>query len=308
MAAETEGRTQDIGDLVEVARNADLGLLQRHEAFGRLVERCQDMAYGYAYCLIGEASLAQDAAQESFLIAYRELGQLREPSAFPSWLKRIVQSQCNRLRRQGRRIVVPGDGLLERLPDGRPAIAEMAEQCELKEAVLAAIQALSGPEREATVLFYINGYSQAEIAAFLGTQPATVRKRIERARNKLREAMVGMVTDSLASDRPSNDKRFLDRVQFALVLDQAAAQGEFAAIEALLVDGVDANTRGEDGRTLLHWAARRGSLDAVELLLRSGADPGLCDASGRTPLQEAERAGNSEVSRVLRAYAAGSRG
>jgi RNA polymerase sigma factor (sigma-70 family) len=295
---------QDIGELVETARNADFGLLQRHEAFGGLVERCQDMAYGYAYCLMGEASLAQDAAQESFLIAYRELGQLREPGAFPAWLKRIVHSQCNRLKRQVRRIAAPGDEVLERLADGRPTMVEIAEKRELKEAVLAAVQALSGPERQATVLFYINGYSQAEIATFLGTNPATVRKRIERARNKLREAMVGMVTDSLASDRPSRDKRFLDKVQFALLLDQAAAQGEFAVIEALLVDGVDVNTKGEDGRTLLHWAARRGSLEAVELLLRSGADPNLRDSSGRTALQEAERAGVKEVVQSLREHGA----
>ena len=57
------------------------------EAYGQLVRRFQDMAYGYAYALLGDFHLAQDAAQEAFVEAYRCLPGLRNPEAFPGWLR-----------------------------------------------------------------------------------------------------------------------------------------------------------------------------------------------------------------------------
>jgi DNA-directed RNA polymerase specialized sigma24 family protein len=71
----------------------------RHEAFGELVLRFQDMAFACAYAVLGDAYLAEDVAQDAFVVAWQKLDQLREPDAFPGWFKRIVLSQCNRLTR-----------------------------------------------------------------------------------------------------------------------------------------------------------------------------------------------------------------
>jgi DNA-directed RNA polymerase specialized sigma24 family protein len=71
--------------LVKLAQAPDANRAQRHAAFGELVVRFQDMAYGYAYAILGDAHLAQDAAQEAFIAAYQKLAQLREPAAFPGW-------------------------------------------------------------------------------------------------------------------------------------------------------------------------------------------------------------------------------
>jgi hypothetical protein len=67
--------------LVERARSAAVPPERRADAFGEIVRRYQDLVYGYAYSLLGDRDLAQDAAQEAFLAAYRALPQLDDLEA-----------------------------------------------------------------------------------------------------------------------------------------------------------------------------------------------------------------------------------
>ena len=60
-------------------------------AFAEIIRRFQDMAFGYAYTLVSDLNLAEDAVQEAFVEAYYNLRTLRNPAAFTGWLKRIVQ-------------------------------------------------------------------------------------------------------------------------------------------------------------------------------------------------------------------------
>src|SRR5687768_12162906 len=83
-----------VGRLVERARSAELSPAERREAFVALVERFQDAAYGYAYSLLADPHLAQDATQEALAAAYCRLGELRTPDAFPLWLRRVVRTHC----------------------------------------------------------------------------------------------------------------------------------------------------------------------------------------------------------------------
>jgi len=69
------------------------------EAFSEVVKRCQDMAYGIAYAMLGDTGRAQDAAQEAFIAAYLDLAALREPAAFPGWFRRVVIKHSDRERR-----------------------------------------------------------------------------------------------------------------------------------------------------------------------------------------------------------------
>ena len=91
----------ELTPMVERAQAGDIA------AFESLVKRCQNMAYGYAYAQLGDFHLAEDAAQEAFVDAYRLLGDLRAPAAFPGWLRRIIHKRCDRLTR-GRRAVSGG--------------------------------------------------------------------------------------------------------------------------------------------------------------------------------------------------------
>ncbi|KKM77704.1 hypothetical protein LCGC14_1367320, partial [marine sediment metagenome] len=185
----------DIAHLVTAGRDGDL------TAYGELVRRFQDMAYGYARSLLGDAHLAEDAVQEAFLSAYRHLGDLHEPAAFPGWLRRIVWRQCDRLgrRKQPRPV---GLDQAQATPDPRAGPAERVQQQELTRRVMAAIQRLPERQREVTTLFYVNGYSHAEVSAFLEVPPTTVKSRLHAARRKLTKDLVEMVKHTLHEEKP----------------------------------------------------------------------------------------------------------
>lgn len=171
---------------------------ERHEAFGLLVSRFQDMAMSVAYTILGDLVLAQDAVQEAFVAAYQNLDQLREPKAFPGWFKQIVWTQAHRLIRGTQIEETPLPATLA-TKEMDPAAA--AEAHELKRNVLAAIQALPEHEQEVTRLFYLNGYSQQEIAHLLQLPLTTVKKRLQYARQRL-EGLLISVADTLYPPAP----------------------------------------------------------------------------------------------------------
>lgn len=176
--------------IIQVAQKGDVS------AYGEIVRRFQDMAYGYAYAILGDFQLAQDAAQEAFIEAYRQLADLKEPKAFPGWLKRIIFKHCDRLTRGKRILTVPlEEAMGEQSPMDGPD--RRVERMEMKDEVLAAIQSLPDNQRVATTLFYINGYSQSEVADFLEVPVSTVKKRLHDSRRKLKERMMTMVKQAL---------------------------------------------------------------------------------------------------------------
>ncbi|MCC6802628.1 MAG: sigma-70 family RNA polymerase sigma factor [Anaerolineae bacterium] len=161
----------------------------REEAFGELIAPFQSVARGWAYNRLGDAHLAQDVAQEAFLTAYQKLDQLRDPAAFPAWLKRIVLTYCHRATRRRSPHLLPLEDTAA--PQADPAAS--AEDRELKEKVNRAVRALPDHERVVTEMFYITGYSQQEIAERLALPLTTVKKRLQYAREHLREAMPTMM-------------------------------------------------------------------------------------------------------------------
>lgn len=199
-----------IGELVDEARHATGTGGRRVAAFEKIVRQFQDMAYGYAIAVLGDTHLAQDAAQEAFLFVWRHLDELDHPAAFPTWFRRIVRTQCNRLTR-GKRVPT---GTLDEAADVRsrePTPHIYAERNELREGVFEAIRALPDHEREATTLFYMDGYTQNEIADFLGVRATTISSRLHSARKRLQGRLAAMVQDELRAGRPSQDDSFVDR-------------------------------------------------------------------------------------------------
>ncbi|HUU53416.1 MAG TPA: sigma-70 family RNA polymerase sigma factor [Armatimonadota bacterium] len=183
------------------------------KAFGAVVGRFQDMAVGYAYSILGDFHLAEDAAQDAFVQAYLNLSALREVRAFPSWLRRIVFKQCNRITRRKRVATVPLEAGVESA-DPRWGPHEAVEQRETQREVLFAVNALPDKERTAATLFYIDGYSMGEVGDFLGVPVSTIKNRLHSARTQLRERMEAEVRETLSSHRP--DDQFGKRVKRVL--------------------------------------------------------------------------------------------
>jgi RNA polymerase sigma factor (sigma-70 family) len=183
---------EELERLVERACAGDL------DAYGQIVGRFQDMAYGCAYAVVGDFHLAQDVAQVAFLEAYRSLDKLQDAQAFPGWFRRIVLHSCNRLTRRRQPDVVGMETLAD-VAATSPEPAKEAGVQEMKDKVLAAIRALPEHERMVTTLFYINGYSQEEIAGFLEVPVTTVKNRLHTSRGRLKERMMNMVADEMKS-------------------------------------------------------------------------------------------------------------
>ena len=159
------------------------------EAFGELVRRYQRLVVGIAYRMSGDASLAEDAAQDAFLRAWRQLSrfQYRGRGSFRAWLCRIVTNiTTDRLRRA--RPMVSLDALS--LPGG-PGPDETYLRNEEAQRVREAVLRLPEASRAALILREYEGLSYREIAEALNIPLGTVMSRLNYARKKLRQELRG---------------------------------------------------------------------------------------------------------------------
>ena len=180
-------------------------------AYEELVRRFQDMAVGYAYAVLEDWHLAEDAAQEAFITAYYDLRSLRAPRAFPAWFRRILFKQIDRIQRRKRTATIPLEQAMH-IAISQRDLSQLIEQRELDRQVRRAIASLPEHQRMVVTLFYISAYSVIDISRFLDIPVATVKTRLHAARQRLHERMLFMIEDSLPNQRPSQDPAFTDRV------------------------------------------------------------------------------------------------
>jgi RNA polymerase sigma-70 factor (ECF subfamily) len=169
--------------LVAAARAGD------GDAYGALVAHHQDIAFRAAYLITGSAADAQDAAQEALVKAWLALDRFRSDAPFRPWLMRIVINEArNRRRTAGRRA-----GLALRvaqLPQGQVPDAEaIALADEQRAALLAAVAGLRESDQLVITARYFLEMSEEETAIALSWARGTVKSRLSRALNRLREQL-----------------------------------------------------------------------------------------------------------------------
>lgn len=141
-------RQKTLITLVTKAQQGD-----RH-AYNQIVQRFQDLAVGYAYSILRNFPIAQEAAQEAFIEAYLNLNQLHQPAAFPGWLKKIVFKKCDRITRKKRPSFVSLT-LTADVVSSQSNPSAIIEQQELQHKIQQAIKLLPKAEREVITLFYL---------------------------------------------------------------------------------------------------------------------------------------------------------
>jgi RNA polymerase sigma factor (sigma-70 family) len=147
------------------------------DAFSQLVREFQDLAMGTAYGWLGDVEAARDVSQETFLDAYVNLHQLREPEAFPGWLRRIVLKHCDRVTRRPR--PEPWrDG--HETPAGEVELEAGISAAEAAQQLRLAAQALPADERMVVALHYFAGLTGPELADFLDLPLSTIKSRPSR--------------------------------------------------------------------------------------------------------------------------------
>jgi RNA polymerase sigma factor (sigma-70 family) len=190
----------------EETRDAELVALARSgskEAFGRLVERYQDMAYHIALGMVASEDIARELAQEAVLQAYLSLDHLRDGAAFKSWLYGIVLNVCRSCIRDQKTIFFSLEDLAGGLQFGAISFSgpvidpqEVVEEQELYRLVLDAVSALAPRSRAAVLMFYYDQLSLREIAATLGVSIVAVKGRLHKARRQLREQLSALYSES----------------------------------------------------------------------------------------------------------------
>jgi RNA polymerase sigma-70 factor (ECF subfamily) len=265
-------------------------------AFTELVKDYQDMVFGLAYAILQDHFLAQDVTQEAFITAYNKLDTLIHPEAFPYWLQRIARRQSFEAVKKKRSVELsPEVARLRRGPQGDFLPEQVIERKETKQRIQSALNNLPEGQRIPVILYHINGYSQAEIADFLELEINTVKKRIQRGRERMQKELMGMFERDLKSIRPSKNGRLIKAVNLYTTFDAVAKSGQLDLLEQMLVDGVEIDAKDAAGRTLLHWAVENDHVEAVRLLLTYGADRSITDRSRKTAYQLAKKRRNSAV-------------
>jgi RNA polymerase sigma-70 factor (ECF subfamily) len=269
-----------------------------NESFNEIVDGYQDLVFAYIYGIVQDHHLARDLTQDVFIIAYNKLQTLANYQAFPFWIKQIARRQALKTFRQKYGREFPLDNLADRRAEGMDP-EQAFERREVQNEIYGAIRKLPENQRIPVVMYYIDGYSQQDVACFLAIEVNTVKKRLQRARANLRKEMMHTVRENLEQLRPSNDSRLVDQISLYTTFDSVAKIGQLEIMEQMLIDGINVNEKDASGRTLLHWAVENCHEDAVRLLLQNGADPGLADNSGKTPSQLAKQRKNRAVLRFF---------
>lgn len=177
---------------------APTGTAHRLAAFEELVQRHQTQIYRVAYRLTGNHDDAEDLAQEAIVEAFKAFDRYQPGTYFDRWLYRIMsRTYIDIVRRRNRRPVVSldapvgteGDPLVTLVGDTSQDPQQMTETMDLDGAIQAALDGLPQEFRTAVVLADIEGLSYDEVAGALRCPVGTVRSRLHRARQMLREAL-----------------------------------------------------------------------------------------------------------------------
>ena len=171
--------------LIQRAARGDAG------AFNTLMSAHEKRMYAVALRMCGNPEDAQDCLQEAMLRVYRAIGGFKAQSSFSTWLYRITMNTClDELRRRKSRPSVSLDGLVDAgwsPADGQESPEQHALRSEARAALEQSIQELPEDMRAAVVLRDIYGYAYDEIALQLNANVGTIKSRISRARERLRE-------------------------------------------------------------------------------------------------------------------------
>jgi RNA polymerase sigma-70 factor (ECF subfamily) len=186
-----EGRPLE-AELVQRAQHGDVS------AYEELVREYQGIAQRVAYLITGDTAEAEDAAQSAFIKAYYALPRFRPGAPFRPWLLKIVSNEAhNRRTAAGRR-----RGLELRASEGGPREAAPSPEAtavarERRERLLDAVNQLPESHRLAIACRYFLGLSETEMAEALGCARGTVKSRLARALQQLREQLLAGGVETL---------------------------------------------------------------------------------------------------------------
>jgi RNA polymerase sigma-70 factor (ECF subfamily) len=186
----------------QLVRQALSGTIPAYEA---LVRRWSARVLGVCHARVGRAAAAEDLAQETLLRGLRALPTLSEPEKFGPWLCGIATRTCLDWLKKSERSEVSLNSRADENGEARFAAttrdaAAIAEEADEVRQLMAEVEKLPHPLREALMLYYYEDCTYADLAQRLGVSSATINARLTQARMTLREKL-------LADDMKPQNKR-----------------------------------------------------------------------------------------------------
>jgi RNA polymerase sigma factor (sigma-70 family) len=166
----------------ETVRQAQRG---DREAFGILARTSGDWLFAVAYRMLRDFDRAEDAVQQTLVIAWRELHGLRDPDRFDAWLRRLLVRECYAEARRTRRF----DAKIVPLPVEGPATLDDSISVAQRDQLERGFRRLPPEQRAILVLHHYLGLAPAEIAETLGIPAGTARSKLHYAHRAMRAAL-----------------------------------------------------------------------------------------------------------------------
>jgi len=268
------GHTVSDAELLEASRRGE------RAAFGALVERYQHLVAAVSYSRTRDSSLSEDVSQETFLAAWRQLDQLREPKRLGSWLCGIARNLARRARRRSDR---------ETPSDAPPAIAgdnpfDAVAEAEAERVVGEALGRVPETYRDVLVLYYREQRAARDIAELLGLSEAAVLQRLARGRQYLAAGVNALVESSLrkAGTKPRRDFAAAVVASLPPMVPRVGPSSHGGSMVKLALVAAAAATALGTTAYVIH--SRSGSGDSAAAAATASADPATARASERAAI------------------------
>jgi RNA polymerase sigma factor (sigma-70 family) len=196
------------------------------DAFAALVDGTRTVVSSIALAIVRDVDLSREIAQDVFLAAWRDLGQLRDPNSFLPWLRQMTRHRAYHVLRTQRRRTKKlddreFDALVSTAVDPAPTADETMLADEERRLLKIVLDELPNDAREVVTLYYREDQSAAHVAMLLGLTEASVRQRLSRARTRLRAELLDRYGATAAKSRP--DARFTAGIMIAMTVGAPAA-------------------------------------------------------------------------------------
>ncbi len=190
--------------------NSDVQLVEwsltgDRDAFRKIVERYQSLVCSITYNATGSLTLSEDLAQETFVAAWKQLSELREPAQLRAWLCGITRFLVGKqLRRQGREPIhaAESEEAIQEFPSPDPSPSAQAVSREEEAILWRALEQIPDAYREPLILFYREQQSVERVAAELELSEDAVKQRLSRGRKLLHEEVIAFVEGTLSRTAP----------------------------------------------------------------------------------------------------------
>ncbi len=172
------------------------------QAFTHIVEAYQKPVYNLCYRMLNNAEDAEDAAQETFLRAYRSINQFDHSRQFSTWLLSIAAHYCiDQIRKNRMTIISLEDQPNQEIPDKLPGPESTLSKREEQDRMRLLLEKLNPTDRAAVIMYYWYNYSYDEVAQSLSLSESAVKSRLHRARKEMARLWISQQNKLIPAER-----------------------------------------------------------------------------------------------------------